>query len=95
MENAINQTTLALLETMREMTIKQVNKRVAVVDQFDHRMLTYLLIETRRAAYIETNTPHTLIGVLHEFNVQKCDTYYEWRFKWYKFLPSNVKNLIK
>ncbi len=95
MNNSINPTERAIMELVREMTIQQLSKRVPAIDTIENRRLTYFLIEVRRAAYIEKGAKRTLISVLHEFSVQKCDTYYEWRLKWHHLLPSNVKNLIK
>ena len=92
--NTLNPTTRALMDVMHDSTMRELQKSFPCIDQFDHRMLTYLLIETRRAAYKENGSPIELISVLRQFNVQKYDTYYEWRLKWYKFLPSNVKNFV-
>lgn len=83
------------MELVYQTTCMQLDKRVPFIDSLENRRLTYFLIEVRRAAYKEKGIKRTLISILHEFNVQKCDTYYEWRLKWYHLLPSNVKNLIK
>ena len=95
MKETINQTERAIIELVSEKTTNELGRRVSCIDVLNYRRLAYLLIETRRAAYKENRTPHTLISVLHEFNVQKCDTYYEWRLKWYTLLPEHIKRYVK
>ena len=94
MKETINQTERAIIELVSEKTTNELGRRVSCIDVLNYRRLAYLLIETRRAAYKENRT-HTLISVLHEFNVQKCDTYYEWRLKWYTLLPEHIKRYVK
>ena len=95
MKETINPTECAIIELVRQKTTSELGRRVPCIDNIDYRRLAYLLIETRRAAYKENGTPHTLISVLHEFNVQKCDTYYEWRLKWYRLLPEHIKRYVR
>ena len=95
MKETINPTECAIIELVSEKTTNELGRRVPCIDVLNYRRLAYLLIETRRAAYKENGTPRTLISVLHEFNVQKCDTYYEWRLKWYTLLPEHIKRYVK
>ena len=95
MKETINPTECAIIELVHQKTSNELSRRVPSIDVLDYRRLAYLLIETRRAAYKESGASHTLISVLHKFNVQKCDTYYEWRLKWFRLLPEHIKRYVK
>ena len=94
MTELINQTECAIMEWEYTRTREELNKRVPDIDAINYRRLAYLLIETRRAAYKAAGVKRTLRNVLDEFDVG-YDTYYDWREKWYRLLPSNVKNLVR
>ena len=75
-------------------TMRELSKIIPSVDPVDHRRLTYLLIETRRAAYKTAHVKRTLGSLLNDFGISD-DTYYDWRIKWHRFLPEHIKNLVK
>ena len=84
MKESMNPTERAIMETVREKTRKQLNRRVPDIDYIDHRRLTYLLIEDRLAAYKGAGIERTLSEVLAEFEVKSTHTYYDWYEKWHR-----------
>ena len=72
----------------------ELKRRTPSIDAIHTRRLTYILFETRRAAYKAAKIKRTLKSFYIEFGINK-DTYYDWQLKWYHLLPSNVKNLLK
>ena len=95
MKHSINPTEYAIMEMVYRSSVQELNKhkRVPSIDHIHYRRLAYFLIEARRAAYQVANVKRTLKNVLDEFEVG-YDAYYDWREKWHRFLPSNVKILI-
>ncbi len=75
-------------------TMRELSKIIPSVDPVDYRRLTYLLIETRRAAYKAARVKRTLGSLLNDFSISD-DTYYDWRLRWYSLLPEHIKNLVK
>lgn len=92
MKESINPTERAIMETVREKTRKQLDRRVPDIDYIDHRRLTYLLIEDRLAAYKGAGIERTLSEVLAEFGVKSTHTYYDWYEKWHRLYARDKKN---
>jgi len=72
----------AIIELAREMTEKQLSKRVPDIPHMDYRRLTYCLIEDRIAAYKDAGIKRTLDVVLMEFGITK-KAYYAWYEKYH------------
>lgn len=82
-------TTTNLLErtivlVVRDMTTKQLSKRVLDIPTIDYRRLTYCLIEDRIAAYKAAGIKRTLDNVLTEFGITK-KAYYSWYEKYHSY----------
>ena len=92
-QHPINPTELVLIETMLQISIRQINSIIPHADHIHRQRLTYFLIETRRAAYKSLCIKKTMLDVLAEFDVSR-PTYDDWYAKWHRFLPSNVKILL-
>ena len=80
----------AIMHVMRDMTSKQLAKRVPDIPAMDYRRLTYCLIEDRIAAYKAAGIKRTLDNVLTEFGITK-KAYYSWYEK-YHFFYKQCKN---
>jgi hypothetical protein len=93
-QDPINPTEQALIETMLQFSIQQINSIIPHADHIHRQRLTYFLIETRRAAYKALCIKKTMLNVLSEFDVSR-PTYDDWYSKWHRFLPSNVKILLE
>lgn len=91
---SINSTELAHMNVEQKIMKQLISKTVISVDNIDYRRLAYFLIETRRAAYEEAHIKRTLKSVLDEFDVE-YHTYYNWREKWYLWLPRALRILVK
>lgn len=89
----ITTTESTIIRFVFEDTCAQLQRRIPHVEHIDYRRLAYFLIETRRAAYRSTSIRRTLTAVLDEFGIQK-PTYYDWREKFYRFLPPDIKNIV-
>lgn len=94
MTDKLTQTELMAIDYEFKRTMRELSKTIPSIDPVDHRRLTYLLIETRRAAYKATHVKRTLGSLLNDFGISD-DTYYEWRLHWFRFLPDDIKNLVK
>ena len=90
---SINPTELAIINTMLQISIEQINSIISHADHIHRQRLTYFLIETRRASYKSLRIKKTMLDVLAEFDVSR-PTYDDWYLKWHRFLPSNVKILL-
>ena len=73
-------------------TMRELSKIIPSIDSLDYRRLTYLIIETRRAAYRAASIKRTLGDLLLDFGISD-DTYYDWRMKWHRYLPDYIKKL--
>lgn len=93
-QDPINPTELAIIETMLQLSIRQINSIISHADHIHRQRMTYFLIETRRAAYKALRIKKTMLDVLSEFDVSR-PTYDDWYSKWHRFLPSNVKFLLE
>ena len=69
---------------VRDMTNKQLSKRVPDIPIMDYRRLTYCLIEDRIALYKAAGIRHTLNEVLTEFGITTT-AYYAWYEKYHSF----------
>lgn len=94
MTEQLTQTELMVIDYEFKRTMRELSRIIPSVDPVDHRRLTYLLIETRRAAYKAARVKRTLGSLLNDFGISD-DTYYDWRLKWYSLLPEHIKNLVK
>ena len=92
-QNPINSLELAIMELEFNRTTHELTRYVPSIDDIFAQRLTYFLIETRRAAFAQANQMSTLKNILAYFHVSYM-TYYDWRFKWYHLLPSNVKKWL-
>ena len=80
-----NQFENATRKVVREMTEKQLTKRVPDIPAIDYRRLTFFLIEDRIAAYKEAEIDRTLDVVLLEFGITSKQTYYNWYEKYHRY----------
>jgi len=80
-----NQFENATRKVVREMTDKQLTKRVPDIPAIDYRRLTFFLIEDRIAAYKEAEIDRTLDVVLLEFGITSKQTYYNWYEKYHRY----------
>ena len=94
MTDQLNQTELMVIDYEFKRTMRELSRIIPSIDLVDHRRLTYLLIETRRAAYKAARVKRTLGSLLNDFGISD-DTYYDWRLRWYSLLPEHIKNLVK
>ncbi len=94
MTDQLTQTELMVIDYEFKRTMRELSKIIPSVDPVDYRRLTYLLIETRRAAYKAARVKRTLGSLLNDFSISD-DTYYDWRLRWYSLLPEHIKNLVK
>ena len=94
MTEQLTQTELMVIDYEFKRTMRELSKIIPSVDPVDYRRLTYLLIETRRAAYKAARVKRTLGSLLNDFGISD-DTYYDWRLRWYSLLPEYIKNLVK
>lgn len=94
MTEQLTQTELMVIDYEFKRTMRELSRIIPSIDPVDHRRLTYLLIETRRAAYKAARVKRTLGSLLNDFGISD-DTYYDWRLKWYSLLPEHIKNLVK
>ena len=74
----------AIMHVMRDVTNKQLTKRVPDIPAMDYRRLTYCLIEDRIAAYKAAGIKRTLDNVLTEFGITK-KAYYSWYEKYHSY----------
>lgn len=74
----------AIMHVMRDVTNKQLSKRVPDIPAMDYRRLTYCLIEDRIAAYKAAGIKRTLDNVLTEFGITK-KAYYSWYEKYHSY----------
>ena len=93
-QEPITATELAFMEYEFEKTTRELTRRIPSIDSIYRQRLIYFLFETRRAAYKAAGVKRTLKSFYVEFSINK-DTYYDWQFKWYHLLPSNVKKWLK
>ena len=93
-QDPLNSTELAFMNYEFNRTTHELKRRIPSIDAIHSRRLTYILFETRRAAYNAAKIKRTLKSFYIEFGINK-DTYYDWQLKWYHLLPSNVKILLK
>lgn len=93
-QDPINPTELAIINTMLQISTRQIKSITPQVDHICRQRLTYFLIESRRAAYKALCIKKTMLDVLAEFDVSR-PTYDDWYAKWHRFLPSNVKILLE
>lgn len=94
MTEQLTQTELMVIDYEFKRTMRELSKIIPSIDPVDYRRLTYLLIETRRAAYKAARVKRTLGSLLNDFSISD-DTYYDWRLRWYSLLPEHIKNLVK
>lgn len=69
---------------VRDMTTKQLSKRVPTIPTIDYRRLTFCLVEDRIATYKAAGIKHTLNDVLTEFGISTT-AYYAWYEKYHSF----------
>lgn len=93
-KESINPIEFAHMKLEYSIIREALTKNIPSVGALRSRRMTYLLIETRRAAYGEAGSPQTLKKVLDQFDVG-YDAYYDWREKWYLLLPNWVKKWAK
>ena len=91
MNAPINPTEIAISMMVFQRLLKELSKDFPAIDDIKGRRLTYLLIETYRAAHRVSGKKCTLISVLNTFDVT-YDTYYTWRLAWHSSLPAEIKN---
>lgn len=89
-QEPITATELAFMEMEFEKTTRELTHLIPSIDCIHRQRTIYFLFEARRAAYKAAMVKRTLKSFYAEFSINK-DTYYDWRFKWYHLLPSNVK----
>ena len=94
MTEQLTQTELMVIDYEFKRTMRELSRIIPSIDLVDHRRLTYLLIETRRAAYKAARVKRTLGSLLNDFGISD-DPYYDWRLRWYSLLPEHIKNLVK
>lgn len=92
-QDPINKLELAIMELEFNRTTHELSRIIPSINHIFAQRLTYFLIETRRAAFAQSGQTITLKQVLAYFHVTYM-TYYDWRFKWYHLLPSNVKKWL-
>lgn len=93
-QDPINPLEFAFMELEFNRTTHELTRYVPSINHIFAQRLTYFLIETRRAAFAQARQTATLKDILDYFHVTYM-TYYDWRFKWYHLLPSNVKIWLK
>ena len=69
MTDPLTQTELMVIDYEFKRTMRELSKIIPSVDSIDYRRLTYLLIETRRAAYKEARVKRTLGNLLNDFGI--------------------------
>lgn len=94
MTSQLTQTELMVIDYEFNRTMRELSKIIPSIDPVNHRRLTYMLIETRRAAYKAAGVKCTLRDILLDFGISD-DTYYDWRLQWYRLLPEYIKKRIK
>lgn len=82
-------TTTNLLErtivlVVRDMTTKQLSKRVLDIPTIDYRRLAFCLVEDRIVTYKAAGIKHSLSDVLTEFGISTT-AYYAWYEKYHSF----------
>ena len=92
-QDPINNLELAIMELEFKRTTHELTRIIPSINPIFAQRLTYFLVETRRAAFAQAGQSITLRQVLAYFHVTYM-TYYDWRFKWYHLLPSNVKKWL-
>lgn len=91
---SLNATELAFMQLEFENTTRKMTHLIPMLDGIQPRRLSYLLIETRRAACAEAGKTKTLKEIIDGFHVG-YDTYYSWREKWYTILPEHIKKYVR
>ncbi|MBR1716594.1 MAG: hypothetical protein IJ718_03115 [Paludibacteraceae bacterium] len=80
----ISQFDLAIMNTIGEMTKKQLAKRVPAIPEFDYRRITFCLIEDRIQMYKEAEIKFKQEDILVQFGITK-KAYYAWYEKYHSY----------
>lgn len=84
MKQDISKFDLAIINTIGEMTKKQLSKRVPAIPYFDYRRITFCLIEDRIQMYKEAEKDFKLDDILVCFGITK-KAYYAWYEKYHSY----------
>ena len=87
----INPFERAIIEVTREMTKRQLTKRISDIPTLDYRRLIFCLIEDRRQAYKDAEIKITLENILNQFGITK-KAYYNWYEKYHSYYKQCKKS---